>query len=166
MVTSWADVQAAEPELAEVVEKRFGGYRHHVLATVRKDGSPRVSGLEVAFLFGEVLLGMMPGSRKELDLRRDPRCALQANPGPDTSMGGGDVRVGGRAVEVTDPDTLRSYVEAVGPPEPFTLFRLDLTEVVRTGVEGADLVVTAWRPGGRLRTIRRGTDASPPREDT
>lgn len=78
---NWSRFATAEPELAATVEARFGAYTHHVLATLRRDGSPRTTGLEVRFLDGELWLGMMPGSVKALDLRRDPRFALQANPG-------------------------------------------------------------------------------------
>ncbi|WP_180988796.1 pyridoxamine 5'-phosphate oxidase family protein [Streptomyces diastaticus] len=153
---NWARFAAAEPALAGTVEARFGAYTHHVLATLRKDGSPRTTGLEVRFLTGELWLGMMPGSLKALDLRRDPRFALQANPGDGTGMGGGDVRVAGRAIEVEDPAAKAGYVKEVEPPEPFHLFRTELTEVVRTSVEDDKyLVVEIWQPGEPLRTVRR-----------
>ncbi|MFF9348573.1 pyridoxamine 5'-phosphate oxidase family protein [Streptomyces sp. NPDC014734] len=155
---SWAAFHAAQPALADTVRTRFGQYRHHVLATLRADGSPRVTGLEVDFRFGEMWLGMMPYSRKAQDLHRDPRFAVQANPGPDAEMRDGDVRVSGRAVEVTDPDTLARFVEEVKPPEPFHLFRAEPAEVVLTTLDGEDLVVRVWRPGGPVRTIRRGPD--------
>ncbi|MFJ8143761.1 pyridoxamine 5'-phosphate oxidase family protein [Streptomyces sp. NPDC096094] len=151
----WSDFVTAEPALAATVEARFGAYTHHTLATLRKDGSPRTTGLEVRFLSGELWLGMMPGSLKALDLRRDARFALQANPGDGTGMGGGDVRIGGRAVEVEDAEARAGYVEEVKPPEPFHLFRTELTEVVRTCVEGENLVVQIWQPGKPLRTVRR-----------
>ncbi|MGW0867783.1 pyridoxamine 5'-phosphate oxidase family protein [Streptomyces sp. NPDC002611] len=124
--------------------------------TLRKDGSPRTSGLEVRFLNGELWLGMMPDSVKALDLRRDPRFALQANTGEGTRMGGGDVRISGRAIEVDDAQTKAGYVEEVEPPEPFHLFRTELTEVVRTYVEDDTyLVVQVWTPGNPLRTVKR-----------
>ncbi|WP_437074439.1 pyridoxamine 5'-phosphate oxidase family protein [Streptomyces sp. enrichment culture] len=153
---NWARFTAAEPALARTAEARFGAYTHHVLATLRKDGSPRTTGLEVRFLNGELWFGMMPGSLKALDLRRDPRFALQANPGDGTGMGGGDVRIAGRAIEVEDPATKAGYVKEVEPPEPFHLFRTELTEVVRTSVEDDEyLVVEIWQPGQPVRTIRR-----------
>ncbi|MER7111641.1 pyridoxamine 5'-phosphate oxidase family protein [Streptomyces sp. NPDC000229] len=158
MTFSWADFQAAEPDFAKTVQQRFEAYTHHVLATVRKDGSPRVTGLEVTFRSGELWLGMMPRSRKAQDLMRDPRFALLANPGSGTDMGGGDVRVGGRAVEVTDPETVARYTGEAGAPQPFHLFRAELTEVVRTSVEGDRLVVRTWHPGEPLRTVSRGND--------
>lgn len=166
MTTSWQDLQEAEPGFAETVRTRFGGYKHHVLGTLRADGSPRLSGIEAEFRLGELWLGMMPGSRKALDLRRDPRFALHANPGPDTSMDGGDARIAGRAVEVTDPAAIARFVGEVTVPEgPFHLFRVDVTEVVRTYVDDPDLVLEVWRPGGPLRTVRRGNDDAPPRTD-
>ncbi|MFG3658189.1 pyridoxamine 5'-phosphate oxidase family protein [Streptomyces sp. NPDC047706] len=156
MAANWATFTTAEPDLAKTVEARFGACTHHVLATLRKDGSPRTTGLEVRFTGGELWLGMMPDSLKALDLRRDARFALQANPGEGTSMGGGDVRIAGRAIEVEDPATKAGYREEVEPPEPFHLFRTELTEVVRTYVEDDTfLVVQVWKPGTPLRTVRR-----------
>ncbi|MBW5421026.1 pyridoxamine 5'-phosphate oxidase family protein [Streptomyces sp. BG9H] len=158
MKSNWAAFAAAEPALADTVEGRFGAFTHHVLATLRKDGSPRTTGIEVRFLHGELWLGMMPGSLKALDLRRDPRFALQANPGPGTEMAGGDVRVAGRAVEVRDPQEIARYAEEVNPPDPdaFHLFRVELTEVVRTSIEDEEyLAVQVWKPGVPLRTTRR-----------
>ncbi|MCH0563977.1 MULTISPECIES: pyridoxamine 5'-phosphate oxidase family protein [unclassified Streptomyces] len=157
---NWETFATAEPGLAGTVEERFGAFTHHVLATVRRDGSPRTSGLEVRFLAGELWLGMMPDSLKALDLRRDARFALQANPGSGTGMGGGDVRVAGRAIEVMDPDAKRAYGKAYGkeaePPKPFHLFRTELTEVVRTYVEDDRfLVVEVWKPGEPVRTFKR-----------
>ncbi|MFG2119085.1 pyridoxamine 5'-phosphate oxidase family protein [Streptomyces sp. NPDC048710] len=151
---NWAAFTTAAPELAALAEERFGTYRHHVLATLRRDGSPRTSGLEVRFLGGELWLGMMPRSLKALDLLRDPRFALQANPGAD--VGSGDVRISGRAFEVEDGAAKAAYVEEVEPPQPFHLFRTELTEVVRTYVEDEKYLVTqVWKPGEPVRTLKR-----------
>ncbi|AOR32548.1 pyridoxamine 5'-phosphate oxidase [Streptomyces fodineus] len=157
---NWAAFGSAVPGLAAIAEERFRRHRHHVLATLRKDGSPRTSGLEADFRGGELWLGMMGGSLKALDLRRDPRFALQANPGEGTDLGGGDVRISGRAYEIGDGagdgETKAWYVEEVEPPQPFHLFRTELTEVVRTYVEDERyLVVQVWRPGEPVRTLRR-----------
>ncbi|MCX5100007.1 pyridoxamine 5'-phosphate oxidase family protein [Streptomyces sp. NBC_00439] len=161
--SSWEDFRSAEPAFADTVRARFQLYKHHVLATLRKDGSPRVTGLEVDFRFGEVWLGMMPNSRKALDLMRDPRFAVHANPGPDAEMADGDVRISGRAVEVTDPAVLARFIEEVKPPEPFHLFRAEPTEVVHTGIEGGDtMVIQTWRPGHPLRTFRMGNEDGSP----
>ncbi|GGY52223.1 pyridoxamine 5'-phosphate oxidase family protein [Streptomyces omiyaensis] len=163
--TTWPAFAAAEPALAATVRERFGQYTHHALATLRADGSPRLSGIEADFRGGDLRLGMMPNSRKALDLRRDPRLSLLANPGAGTSMGGGDVRISGRAVEVTDPAEAAWYAAEVGMPLPFHVFRVEPGEIVRIRVEGEELLFTTWRPGRPLRTLRRGNDDAPPRED-
>lgn len=41
---NWAAFEKAEPEFAEAVRARFAQFPHHVLATLRKDGSPRLTG--------------------------------------------------------------------------------------------------------------------------
>ncbi|GES33837.1 hypothetical protein San01_63250 [Streptomyces angustmyceticus] len=80
------------------------------------------------------------------------------NPGPGTDLSGGDVRVSGRAVEVTDPAVVARYAAAVGPPEPFHLFRAELTEAVRTYTEDGWVVLESWAPRRPLRTLRRTSD--------
>ena len=167
MTQSWADFHAAQPDFADAVRQRFEDFPHHVLATLRPDGAPRLTGLETDFRDDELWLGMMTGSRKALDLRRDPRFSLHANPGPGTGMGGGDVRVSGRAVEVTGPDELARYAAGSpdGVPERFHLFRAGLTEAVRVHVEDPHIVFEIWRPGRPLRTVRRGNDDSTPYEE-
>ncbi|MYZ37450.1 MULTISPECIES: pyridoxamine 5'-phosphate oxidase family protein [unclassified Streptomyces] len=165
MTFTWADFRSAEPDFADTVRQRFQMYPHHVLATLRKDGSPRVSGLEVPFLFGELWLGMMPNSLKALDLLRDPRLNVQANPGSGNALADGDVRIGGRALAVTDESLLARVSAEVGVPLPFHLFRVELSEVVWTGMDGEDMVVRIWRPGQPLRTVRRGAGEGPPREE-
>jgi Recombinase len=77
-VTSWSEFAAAEPAFAQRVLERFTLRKHSTVATLRHDGSPRISGTEVSFDSGELSLGVMPGSVKALDLRRDARMALHA----------------------------------------------------------------------------------------
>lgn len=147
----WSSFAAAAPDLAAAVRARFEAKKHHVLATLRQDGSPRVSGTEVQFHDGDLWIGMMPGSLKALDLVRDPRFALHGNPG-DVSMEGGDAKVAGIAHEVTDGATRAHWAGAVGPPPDFALFRLDLTEVVLVALhpDGDRLTIDSWHPGRGL----------------
>ncbi len=78
-MSHWAEVAASAPEFADSVRRIFESRRHKTLATLRKDGSPRVSGIELSFVEGDVVMGMMPGSLKSLDPRRDPRMACTAS---------------------------------------------------------------------------------------
>ncbi|MYS82363.1 pyridoxamine 5'-phosphate oxidase family protein [Embleya scabrispora] len=164
-MTSWAEFEKVEPQFAATVRERFGMYKHHVLGTVRRDGAPRLSGLEADFRFEQMWLGMMPGSMKARDLLRDPRFSIFANPGEGAEMTHGDVRVSGRAIEVVDDAVKGRYAAETMAPEPFHLFRVELDEVSRIGVEGEEIVIRVWRPGGPVRTIRRGNDSAPAREE-
>jgi len=56
----------------------FDRHRYKTIATLRADGSPRISGIEVAFEDGELAFGSMPDARKGADLGRDPRFALHS----------------------------------------------------------------------------------------
>jgi hypothetical protein len=135
------------------------------LATLRADGSPRISGVEATFGGGELWLGMMPDSRKALDLRRDPRLALHSA-SLDPRMAEGDAKISGRGHEVSDPSSYESFARASGqatgenppPPGSFHLFRVDVTEVVLTrvgGDHGDHLVIETWRPDRGVQRVER-----------
>ena len=153
-MTTYDEFSQQAPELAAAVRARFEAEKHHVLATLRTDGSPRVSGTEVGFLNGELFLGSMPEARKAHDLQRDARCALHAHTG-DGTLAGGDAKVAGRAVEVTDETTLAAFRGDEQPDGPYHLFLLDLAEAVLTTVADDLLVVQLWRPGQPVQTTRR-----------
>jgi hypothetical protein len=151
-MTSWKDIEAAEPTFARHVRSTFAIRKHATLATLRRDGSPRISGTEVQFDDdGEIYLGMMSRSVKALDLRRDPRLALHC-PTEDTPEGDpgswlGDGKLAGLAVEVPRPD---------GSGEGHR-FRIDITEVVLTtvGTPADHLVIRSWHPGRGLDRVER-----------
>jgi hypothetical protein len=159
-MASWSEVETAAPELAARARATLDAHKHKVLATLRRDGSPRLSGIEATIVDGELWLGMMPGSRKALDLRRDPRLALHSAsmdpPDDDPSAWTGDAKVAGRAVEVDDPALLERLGAGEGGGGAH-LFRVDLTEVVHTRVgEPADhLVIEVWGEGTGLRRLKR-----------
>jgi hypothetical protein len=151
----WSDFAEAAPELAGKVRHRLEAAKHHVLATVRRDGSPRVSGTEVQIHRGDLTIGSMPGAMKARDLQHDGRYALHANPG-DGSMEGGDAKVAGRAEEVTDPDELARFIEGQEmPPGPFHLFRLHIDQAVLTYPQGNKLVIETWTPEAGLNRLER-----------
>src|ERR1700751_3874946 len=75
-MTAWRDVEKAEPGFAQRVRALFDAHRHKTIATLRADGSPRISGIEAAFEDGELVFGSMPNARKGADLHRNPRFAL------------------------------------------------------------------------------------------
>ncbi len=140
-MTSWKQFTDEAPELAATVRDRFAVRKHCTLATLRADGSPRISGSEVEFSDGEMWLGSMARARKALDLRRDPRMALHSPsvdpPEDDPTRWGGEAKVAGRAVEVGD----------AGGGDGSHRFRIDIEEVVFTRVEGNGLLIDSWHPG-------------------
>lgn len=154
ITTTWRQFADEAPDLAARVQARFTATKHHVLATLRADGSPRVSGTEVVFKGTDLLIGSMPGAVKARDLQRDGRFAIHANPG-DGSMEGGDAKVGGVAEEITDPAEIERHREPGIPPGPFHLFRLRLTDAVLTDIADDQLRVVVWRPGTPPRELRR-----------
>jgi hypothetical protein len=156
-MTSWQDLQGTAPELAAALERRFAAHKHALLATLRRDGSPRISGIETTFRNGELWLAMMPDSRKTEDLRRDPRFALHAAP-LDLDLVDGDAKINGRAIEVTDPGDVERFVaglEQAPPPSGVGLFRTELTDASLTRVEGDWLVIDSWRDGEAPKQRRR-----------
>src|ERR687886_1463709 len=98
---AWKEVAAAAPELAALVRKRFEATGLGLLATLRRDGAPRISGIEPLFTDDELWLGMMPGSRKAADLLRDPRFAFHSAT-VDKQVTHGDAKLSGRAIAVQD----------------------------------------------------------------
>jgi Pyridoxamine 5'-phosphate oxidase len=159
-MASWKEIEADAPELAGRARAAFDAHRHKLLATLRKDGSPRISGIEATFADGELWLGMMSGSRKALDLRRDPRMALHSaslDPPEDPTTWLGDAKLAGRAVEVDDPALKERLAGGGGQPDESHLFRVDVTEVVHTRVgDPADhLVIELWQPGRGVRRMQR-----------
>ncbi len=156
-MATWQDFEQEAPDLALAVRARFDAAKHHVLATLRAGGAPRVSGTEVDFGGADLTIGSMFGAVKARDLQRDPRFALHSNPG-DSSMAEGDAKIAGRAVEITDVVELTAWESELPeppPPGPLHAFRLELEQVVLTSVEDGGLVIRSWHPGEPVSTVRR-----------
>ena len=151
---SWAKFEAEAPELAARVRERLEAHGHKTIATLRRDGSPRISGTEAQLRDGDLWIGSMWRALKARDLQRDPRYALHsASEDPDVWTG--DAKVSGIAEEVTDPDrVLELSGSEVGKSH---LFRLDITEAstVSLSDDRKALVIEIWTPRGGVRTITR-----------
>ncbi|HWS31507.1 MAG TPA: pyridoxamine 5'-phosphate oxidase family protein [Actinoplanes sp.] len=148
----WSEIEAAAPEFAARVRSLFEAGTNKTIATLRRDGAPRISASEAQFTDGDLTFGMMPDSLKLRDIRRDPRLAMHAptlEPPPGSpSDAPGDAKLAGRAVEIPPPpDT---------PHVGAGFFRIDITEVSLTyvGTPADHLVIESWTPsrGHRRRT--------------
>jgi hypothetical protein len=142
-MATWQEIEQDAPEFAERVRGRFGTGIHKTIATLRKDGSPRISGSEIEFEDGQVSFGMMGDSLKLVDVRRDPRIAVHS-PTLDPPKEGdwlGDAKLAGRVVEIPPP--------ADDPHPGAGYFRIDISEVVLTyvGTPADHLVIESWHEG-------------------
>ena len=146
-MAQWDEIEAAEPDFARRVRERFDAYKHKVMATLRKDGSPRISGIEAEFKRGRLSVGMMKDSLKARDLQRDPRLALHSgteNP-PEEAIAGEviDAKLSGLAKEISRED--------------HHVFHIDVQEVVLVSVGDPPdhLVIETWREGSGLSSVKR-----------
>ena len=155
-MASWTEFETAAPDLAAAVRERLDAHKHKTLATIRRDGAPRISGTETAFVDGELWIGSMWQARKARDLQRDPRFALHSG-SDEPSEWRGDAKLAGVAEEITDTARVREINGEPSGDEPSHLFRLDLREVSTVGLdEGRTLlVIEVWTPEGGVRTITR-----------
>ncbi len=158
---SWSDVSRAAPSLAAAVAERFEAHGLALMATLRRDGSPRISGIELLFAMDELWLGMMLRSRKADDLTRDPRFALH-NATTDKQVTNGDARISGRAVAVEDEPTVEQFRQAFQahtgqsvPAGPFHLFRADVGEISLIRPGGDHLKIDWWTAKQGLRSVER-----------
>jgi hypothetical protein len=153
---SWREVEAEAPELAGRARRLFDAHTHKTLATLRRDGSPRISGTEVGFAEGVMWMGSMWRAVKALDLRRDPRFAIHSG-SADTPEWEGDAKVAGMVEEVEDPERKAAIAGSTSPPGRMHLFVCDIRElvVVRLGDPADHLVIESWHEGRGLSRIRR-----------
>lgn len=159
----WREVAESAPEFAARVREAFDAHKYKVVATLRQDGSPRISGIEADFVGDDLWFGSMPGAVKARDLLRDPRFALHSTPafglGDDPTADPGDAKVSGVAVEVTDRDRITPLLTVRGfDADSFSgshFFTADLREVVLTRLEGTAMVIELWRPGQALHRFTR-----------
>ena len=109
------------------------------MATLRRDGSPRISGIEIEFADGQLRIGSMPRAVKAEDLRRDSRLAIHGptEDPPAASAGAwkGEAKIAGTATEVDSGSDAHR-------------FQIDIQEAVitRLNESGDRLVVESWNP--------------------
>jgi Pyridoxamine 5'-phosphate oxidase len=147
-MATWSAFEAEVPEFAARVRERLDSQRHRTLATLRADGSPRISGIECEVEDGELQFGSMWRAVKALDLLRDPRFALHSG-SEDPDDWPGEAKVAG----TVRAETRRSEHDG----EEYHLFRADITEAVLVHLdeERTKLVVESWHEGRGLSRLER-----------
>jgi hypothetical protein len=162
----WTDLTAAQPRLAEVLERRLIHPGVLLVVTLRRDGTARLSPVEPLLLDGELWLSMMWASRKAADLLRDPRILVHSIV---TSRDGseGEAKLRGTVREASEPDVQARYAEAAAErlgwrPEVdrFLLLAVDIEDVTFLRYDDAtgDQFLARWPAGEEF--VRRGTSAT------
>lgn len=160
----WSDIEHTQPRLARLAQQRLIGPGVVLVATIRRDGTPRLSPVEPYVLDGDLWLSMMWQSTKARDLLRDPRILVHS---VITSRDGdeGEFKIRGTARAENDPAVQRRYADAVAAslgwnplPGRFHLFAADIYQVTFIAYDpggSGDQHVAMWPPGQEF--IRRAT---------
>jgi hypothetical protein len=163
---NWSDIELAQPRLAALGRERLIGPGVVLVATIRRDGTARLSPVEPLLMDGGLWLSMLWQSAKARDLLRDPRVLVHSIV---TSRDGdlGEFKVRGTATAQEDPAVQRRYADTVASslgwnPQPgrFHLFAVSIGQVtfIRYDTPTGDQHVAMWPPGREF--IRRGTSAT------
>jgi hypothetical protein len=158
----WSDLQNAQPRLAALVQERLLAPGVVLVATIRRDGTPRLSPVEPFVLDDELWLSMLWQSTKAADLERDPRILVHSIvTGRDG--GEGEFKIRGIVRAEQDPDVRDRYAAAVTAslgwtptPGRFHLFAVGIEQVtfIRYDDATGDQHVAMWPPPREF--IRRG----------
>lgn len=154
MVT-WNEFARDAPRIAEVFARRHRATQNLcLLATIRADGSPRISPMEPRILEDHLVLVGMPGTTKFRDLGRDPRFCLHTAT-VDPHVGDGDAKLWGEAVDLQDEELHRRFADDLFEQTGFDLrgqhfdpfYVADITSASSLALRDGQLQVTIWKPG-------------------
>ncbi len=144
---SWKIFESRAPEIAEFGKTRLHG-KVAYLATIRKDGSPRVHPFTPIIGEGHFFVFMEPTSPKGHDLRRDGRFAVHCSVS-DTSGESGEVMLAGKAKFIEDPAwrELAIRICPYKPAERYILFEFDIESAMTTEYPNGEPVRRHWKVG-------------------
>ncbi len=136
----WSDLVSEQPSLAQLAYEKLIKPGVLLVGTVRRDGSPRISGVEPLIMDGQLWLSMLRDSMKARDLHRDQRLVLNSIViGLEPAV---EVKVRGVAQPESDHPVQERYAAAV-PREigwqpvvgRFALFSVKIDEVSYLGYD-------------------------------
>ena len=147
----WAAFAQQAPALAAFGEERFAGTGTALLGTLRRDGWPRISPVEIHLIDGHLYRGMEWRTLKALDLMRDPRITVHSvfagRQGAE-----GEFMVFGRATDVRSPARRVRFGAVVSERrgEPFTdseshLFEVDIESATSVTIEDGERSIEMWK---------------------
>ena len=142
---SWKALEDQQPELAAMGAQRLNGQVAY-LATVRKDGSPRVHPMTPIIGQGHLFVFMEPTSPKGHDLRRDRRYAIHCSVS-DTSGTSGEFIISGQARLIDDSElrSLAVQLSSYAPADRYILFEFDINSATSTVYQDGQPVRQHWK---------------------
>jgi len=156
----WTEFVTAVPELASRGRELFERFGFVFLGTIRPDGTPRISPVEVHIVNGHLMLVMIAGSRKVQDVLRDPRVTLQT-PITDAADPGAEFKVHGRLVEVVEAAQRTATADAIEaasgwrPSESWSFFSVRVEAAAHLAWAEGEMVLVRWDHDRGLRPAER-----------
>ena len=129
---TWKILEEQQPELAAFGAERLNGQVAY-LATVRKDGSPRVHPMTPIIGQGHLFVFMEPTSPKGHDLQRDGRYAIHCAVS-DNSGASGEFSITGHAhlIDNAELRALAVSLASYAPADRYILFEFDIESAAST----------------------------------
>ncbi|MDR0342602.1 MAG: pyridoxamine 5'-phosphate oxidase family protein [Nocardiopsaceae bacterium] len=153
----WSEFRSVCPELADIGQRRLEERYLCLIGTLRRDGWPRISPVEPFLVDGDLMMGMMKGSRKAADLLRDPRLVVHSIV-TSWDADEGDVKLYGTAQPVTEPEPRNALFQAItqahgwsGPPSfaedpAYPVYRMDIDRAAYVRFDGSSWQDWTWDP--------------------
>lgn len=151
----WGELEAAAPAVAARGRERLDRFGFALLGTIRRDGTPRISPVEVHFVRGELVVVLMARTHKLRDVLRDPRVVLNAVV-TDAQDPGGELKLRGRLVPVSDPELCAAAADVVEaesgwrPPADWRIFALDVDDAAYVAWDAGHMRMDRWSAVGGL----------------
>jgi len=142
---SWREFAEIEPEMARFGSKRLK-YGVMYLATIRRNGYPRVHPFTPYVASGRFFAFMEPTSPKGLDLQRNGLYAIHSLV-TDMNGSNGEFTMSGRAELVTDPTTRNLAAKGCPytPKDRYACYEFKLEEcLINTYVDGVPKIRRWW----------------------
>ncbi|MEU8900070.1 pyridoxamine 5'-phosphate oxidase family protein [Nocardia sp. NPDC048505] len=162
-MTLWSEFTREAPQIATVFDRRHRATGNLcMLATVRADGSPRISPIEPRVFDGMLVVAGMPNTLKFKDLERDPRFCLHTAT-VDTMVGDGDAKLFGRVRDLPDKQVHARFAQALFDESGFDIrgqefdhfYVADLTGASAIELVDDKLAITIWKPGEGERVVHK-----------
>ncbi|WP_410876630.1 pyridoxamine 5'-phosphate oxidase family protein [Nocardia sp. A7] len=154
-MTTWSQFTEEAPSIAALFQRRHQATGNLcMLATLRADGSPRISPIEPMIFDGLLVLAGMPNTRKFDDLARDPRFCLHTAT-VDTMVSDGDAKLFGTVTDLKDETVHARFAQKLFDDSGFDIrgekfdhfYVADLTGASTVEVSDDQLHITVWKPG-------------------